>query len=117
MNTSIGSSPELDRGQPRADEPAPHAEEDFAEAARIDKTASRKKSGMTETSSGQQARPRLPHERDESSDSQQEGVRPIIEQARQDIEAGRVDTDRGTPMNEAYKKQQSGGSQTGPKFR
>ncbi|HEY0819213.1 MAG TPA: hypothetical protein VGD46_10575 [Rhizobacter sp.] len=50
--------------------------------------------------------PRLPHERDESSDSHAEAApRPLIRQAHDDIEKGRVDTDRGTPMNETYQRQ------------
>jgi len=38
--------------------------------------------------------PRLPHEHDESSDSQAGGPREVIEQARRDIESGQQDTDR-----------------------
>ena len=37
--------------------------------------------------------PRLPHERDESDDSQSSGVRPDIKQAYQDVQSGQVDTD------------------------
>jgi hypothetical protein len=40
-----------------------------------------------------QAEPRLPHERDESSDSQEGGPRGVIEKARVDIESGQQDTD------------------------
>jgi len=44
------------------------------------------------------AEPRLPHEHDESSDSQGGGPRAVMEQARRDIESGQQDTDlRGTP--------------------
>ena len=53
--------------------------------------------------------PRLPHERDESSDSQASEPRPEMRQAHDDIVSGRVDTDRGTPLNEAYQKQKSPG--------
>lgn len=50
--------------------------------------------------------PRMPHERDESSDSQiTQEPRPLMRKAHDDLEAGRVDTDRGTPMNEAYQHQ------------
>ncbi len=52
--------------------------------------------------------PRLPHERDESSDSQQGGVRPVIEQARRDVERGVVDTDKGVPADAAYQRQKTG---------
>lgn len=37
--------------------------------------------------------PRLPHERDESEDSQSSGVRPEIKQAYEDLQNGQVDTD------------------------
>lgn len=50
--------------------------------------------------------PRMPHERDESSDSHNDGEpRPLIRQAHDDVAKGRVDTDRGTPMNETYQRQ------------
>jgi len=51
--------------------------------------------------------PRLPHERDESADSQHRSPEPVLRQAHDDIVAGRVDTDRGPPLNEAYQKQKS----------
>ncbi len=38
--------------------------------------------------------PRMPHERDESSDSQHGEPREILEKAYRDIEEGRQDTDR-----------------------
>ena len=42
--------------------------------------------------------PRLPHEHDESSDSQAGGQREVMERARRDIEEGQQDTDlRATP--------------------
>lgn len=37
--------------------------------------------------------PRLPHERDESEDSQSSGIRPEIKQAYEDLQNGQVDTD------------------------
>jgi hypothetical protein len=48
--------------------------------------------------------PRLPHERDESSDSQTSAPRPVIEQARQDVRRGLVDTDRGPVLDEVYEQ-------------
>jgi hypothetical protein len=73
---------------------------------RLYNVAKKKKSGRTESRSNDiQPEPRLPHEHDESSDSQTGGVRPIIQQAHDDIQAGRVDTDRGAPMDEAYQEQ------------
>jgi hypothetical protein len=50
--------------------------------------------------------PRLPHERDESSDSHDDvEPRPLMRKAHDDVAKGRVDTDRGTPMNETYQRQ------------
>ncbi len=50
--------------------------------------------------------PRLPHERDESSDSQDAGQeRPLIRKAHDDLAQGRTDTDRGTPMHDTYQRQ------------
>ncbi len=39
------------------------------------------------------ATPRLPHERDESDDSQESGVREDMQQAYEDIKRGLLDTD------------------------
>lgn len=56
--------------------------------------------------------PRLPHERDESHDSQTDKPRDVIRQAHTDIEDGLVDTDRrGTPGVEKVKQ---GGEPAGP---
>ena len=54
--------------------------------------------------------PRMPHERDHSSDSQQGEPREIIEKAYRDVEEGRQDTDRRgmrgyeTPENRILRK-------------
>jgi len=65
-----------------------------------------KRSGRTQPSIDKKRVPRLPHEHDESSDSQDNGgVRPVIKQAHDDMAAGKVDTDRGAPMNDAYQRQ------------
>lgn len=53
--------------------------------------------------------PRLPHERDESSDSQQSQPRPRIKQAHDDLAQGRTDTDRGPPADAAYERQKESG--------
>ena len=50
--------------------------------------------------------PRLPHERDESADSQQQGESQPSEigcKAFEDIRAGRVDTDRGPVLEELFR--------------
>jgi len=69
-----------------------------------------KRSGDThavEGGLGGRPRPKLPHERDESSDSQTEGVRPVIRQAHDDLASGIVDTDKGKPLGEAYRHQKT----------
>ena len=62
-------------------------------------------SGKTRAAIGGEAAPRLPHEHDESSDSGRSAPREVIRQAKRDIDAGRVDTDRGPPADAAYRKQ------------
>jgi len=64
--------------------------------------------GDTQVSINQDPAPRLPHERDESADSQESEPRPRIVQAKKDLDRGLVDTDRGPPADEAYKKQKGG---------
>ena len=65
------------------------------------------------------AEPRLPHERDESADSQQQGdTQPseIGRKAFEDIRAGRVDTDRGPVLEELFRtKLQRNDQPSGPK--
>ncbi len=48
--------------------------------------------------------PRLPHERDESSDSQTSPPRAVIQQAHDDLQRGLVDTDRGPVMDKLYEE-------------
>ncbi|MBO9515359.1 MAG: hypothetical protein J7549_14685 [Variovorax sp.] len=65
------------------------------------------RSGNTKVEQEGEAAPRLPHERDQSSDSQQtpDGQPPAIgRRALQDIEQGRVDTDRGPVVDEVYNR-------------
>jgi hypothetical protein len=63
--------------------------------------------------------PRLPHERDESADSQQQGdTQPseIGRKAFEDIRAGRVDTDRGPVLEELFRtKLQRNDQPSGPR--
>lgn len=47
----------------------------------------------TKSPAGPESAPRLPHERDESDDSQASGPRESMRQAYEDIEHGLVDTD------------------------
>lgn len=61
--------------------------------------------GKTKVEQGGESAPRLPHERDQSSDSQQtqDGHPPEVgRQAHEDVERGVVDTDRGPVANRVY---------------
>ena len=60
--------------------------------------------------SGEPAQPRLPHERDESSDSQAQGVRDVMRQAKADVERGLQDTSRKPEMDRAYEQQKGEGA-------
>ena len=63
--------------------------------------------GKTKVEQGGESSPRLPHEHDLSSDSQQtpDGKPPVIgKKALDDIERGMVDTDRGPVADEVYNK-------------
>jgi hypothetical protein len=71
--------------------------------------AAKKKNGADEEKTRVQQQgesaPRLPHERDQSSDSQQDqgGAAPRVgRQALDDIERGVVDTDRGPVADRVY---------------
>jgi hypothetical protein len=48
--------------------------------------------------------PKLPNERDESPDSAGNEPREIIQQAHDDLESGKQDTDRGPVMDRTYRK-------------
>lgn len=64
--------------------------------------------------------PRMPHERDESSDSQaaqEPSSQRLGEQARQDVERGLVDTSKGEATEPAYDKLREGTPDPGKKFR
>jgi hypothetical protein len=81
--------------------------------------AADKRSGGTHAvEEGVGVRPRLPHEHDESSDSQDTGVaRPEIRQAHDDVASGVVDTDKGKPLDEAYQRQKTAKDPAPPKGR
>lgn len=65
-----------------------------------------KRLGRTKPVQHEQPAPRMPHERDESSDSQRtDEPRSVMKKAHDDVTAGHVDTDRGTPMNDTYQRQ------------
>ncbi len=74
---------------------------------RDDKASGQDRQGNTIPVQGerQQRVPRAPHERDESADSQgaaDPSARSVGEKAREDIERGVVDTDKGPVMDDAY---------------
>lgn len=56
----------------------------------------------------------MPHERDESAGDSGMQPRPVIEQARRDLESGQVDTDlRSTPGLDAAGREQAVGPEAG----
>jgi len=64
--------------------------------------------GNTIPQQGGESKPRLPHERDESSDSQEgQGGEPpeVGKRAHEDVERGVVDTDRGPVTDRVYREQ------------
>lgn len=64
----------------------------------------------TTTRRAEASEPRLPHEHDESADSQHTGEpRRVMRQAAADLAAGRVDTDRGPVMEQTYRRQKRRG--------
>jgi len=68
----------------------------------------------------QQRSPRMPHERDESADSQSAGEasgKRIGERAREDLEQGQVDTDKGPALDATYDKVREGTRNPQKKFR
>jgi hypothetical protein len=71
--------------------------------------------GRTERQTQEGPAPRLPHERDESADSQSPGrtepsQRDIGERGRQDVERGAKDTDRAPVADRTYERLRRGGS-------
>jgi hypothetical protein len=63
--------------------------------------------------------PRMPHERDESSDSQarqEPSGQRMANQGREDIERGLVDTDKGPPLDATYDKLREGADDPVKKF-
>lgn len=61
-------------------------------------------SGQTTPQVDEPLSPRLPHERDESSDSQTGPPDAVIQQAHKDLERGLVDTGRGPVMDKLYEE-------------
>jgi hypothetical protein len=69
--------------------------------------AVRARRANTTVTRGPDAEPRLPHERDESADSQVKSATQqpgdVGKQAYNDLQAGRVDTDRGPVLEELFR--------------
>ncbi len=67
----------------------------------------------------QQRVPRMPHEHDESADSQaadETSGRRVGQAAREDVERGRVDTDTGPVLDQTYDKVREGAQDPEKKF-
>jgi hypothetical protein len=60
--------------------------------------------GVTAVSHDTKRAPKLPHERDESTDAMASAPRKRIKQAHDDLERGLVDTDRGPVIDATYRK-------------
>jgi hypothetical protein len=68
----------------------------------------------------QERAPRMPHERDESADSQAAGepsARRMAEAGRKDIERGLVDTDKGPVLDKTYEELRKDTPEPDKKFR
>ena len=68
----------------------------------------------------QQRAPQMPHERDESADSQapvEPSNQRIGQAAHDDLERGLVDTDKGPALDQAYDKVREGTADPVKKFR
>ncbi len=74
------------RRPPGPDEPTPH------------------RPGQTTTNVSGEPAPRLPHEHDESADSQESAPHAVIQQAHDDVERGLVDTSRAETSDEVYNR-------------
>ena len=69
----------------------------------------------TRTTSEGEPVPRLPHERDESSDSGTSEPRDVMRQAKEDLDSGKVQTDRGEATDAAYQRQKTAAAPAAPK--
>jgi hypothetical protein len=88
---------------------------------RKDASARKAPQGNTTPVQGEAPRraPRAPHERDESADSQagsEPSGRRMAQAAREDVERGVVDTDKGPVLDETYDKVREGSADPDKKF-
>jgi phage terminase large subunit GpA-like protein len=79
---------------------------------RINTQKPHKDEGQPLTANDKSKSPRMPHERDESFDSQEDHPRDVIKQAHDDIAQGQMDTDRrGMPGVEEVERHKPGNAQ------
>lgn len=87
--------------------PTPTEQPGAHDAPRGDTIPRRQENGQPGPDAGDAdtATPRLPHERDESADSQTKSPdHEVIEQARRDVESGQQDTGRGPVTDRLYER-------------
>ena len=88
----------------------------------MNRTPSSPRQGTTATSKDETRKgiaPRAPHERDESSDSQESGDASnshVGQTAHDDVERGVVDTDKGPVLDQVYDKVREGADDPIKKF-
>lgn len=71
----------------------------------VNKHSPRPRHGNTLPRVDDESAPRLPHEHDESADSQVvEEPQAVMKQAHEDVRRGLVDTDRSPGMDKVYKR-------------
>ena len=65
------------------------------------------KAGRTAVAKDGEPSPRLPHERDESSDSGTSAPRDVMRRAKKDLDSGKQPTDRSEATDVAYQRQKT----------
>jgi hypothetical protein len=75
-----------------------------ANNSRAHKDPSEPRRGKTTQSREEKHEPRLPHERDESTDSGVNQPRQKMRQAKQDVERGLQDTSKGEETDRVYRR-------------
>jgi hypothetical protein len=87
-------------------DPAPREDPTMASAQqKVTRRTTRRRSTQGAPLPGEAAEPRLPHERDESADEQLQQPSAVSKQAKQDLDRGLVDTDRGPVLDDVYRRQ------------
>lgn len=66
------------------------------------------RSGSTHSDVDGEVSPRMPHERDESSDSGTRNADPVMEKAAEDVASGKQQTDRGEVTDALYQRTLAG---------